>query len=146
MDWRSAWRRRARTLRALGPAGWLGLAEAWLTLAWVDAVISWLPYTIWRGWLRPAASETSPASPRDVERLVGLVAIGASHYPRPVSCLRRTVVLRHVLARRGLSAACRFGVRREGQALIAHAWLERGGLVLNDSQDVAVRYAPLEAP
>jgi hypothetical protein len=143
MAWWSGWRQKAERLRRLGPAGVAGVAEAWLTVAWMDIAVSWLPYALWRSWLGPARSR-SRARNGDPARLASWVEIGARHYPRPVGCLQRALALRAVLSRRGLSARVRIGVRRAGETLLAHAWVDHDGRVINDAPDVGERYLPLE--
>jgi hypothetical protein len=79
-----------------------------------------------------------------VEALADWVEIGARHYPRLVSCLPRALALRAMLSRRGLAASVRIGVTRQGETVLAHAWVEHNGQVLNDARDVRERYASLE--
>jgi hypothetical protein len=117
--------------------------EAWLTVAWMDLVVRWLPYRMWRPWLR-AVPPTGRASAHDPKALADWVAIGASHYPRAVGCLPRALALRAVLARRGLSAHVRIGATRARDTVLAHAWVEHDGQVLNDAQDIGTRYILLE--
>ena len=144
MGWRSGWNRRAERLGRLGPSGVLGVVEAWLTVAWVDAVVSWLPYRLWRSWLRSVPAGGSRASAPETERVASWIEIGANHYPRHVGCLQRALALRALLSHRGLSATVRIGVAREGQTIRAHAWVDHEGCVLNEAPDVAERYVPLE--
>ena len=61
-------------------------------------------------------------------------------------CLCRSLVLWAWLQRRGQPAQLRFGVRRLGSAIVAHAWVELDGAVVNDTDEVAERYAPFPAP
>jgi hypothetical protein len=49
-----------------------------------------------------------------------------------------------MLSRRGLSASVRIGTTRAGETVLAHAWVEHDGHVLNDNHDVTERYIPLE--
>jgi hypothetical protein len=48
-----------------------------------------------------------------------------------------------LLRRRGLKPALKLGVRVVESKFHAHAWVEFDGRVLNDSQDVSTRFAPL---
>jgi hypothetical protein len=48
-----------------------------------------------------------------------------------------------VLRARGVPAAVRIGVRRDGDEVLAHAWIEAGGCVLDEAQ-LAGEYAVLE--
>lgn len=75
------------------------------------------------------------------------VALAAAHLPlyRP-TCLTRSLVLRYLLQRRGVAADLRLGVATLGGRFAAHAWVEHDGQVINDSPDVARRFAPLDVP
>jgi hypothetical protein len=63
------------------------------------------------------------------------------------SCLDRSVLMWFVMRQHGLDGDLRIGVRREADgngsadAIVAHAWVEHFGSVVNDSQDVASDYA-----
>jgi hypothetical protein len=72
------------------------------------------------------------------------VEIAIGHYPRSLGCLPRALALRAMLSRRGLSARLRIGATRDAQTIVAHAWVEHDGHVLDDAQDVGERYVPLE--
>lgn len=108
----------------------------------------WLPATAaalrWRGLrppgVAPAAGRAAPAvAPA---RITDLVAVAARHGLVRGNCLSRSLTLRRLLRRAGIEAQLRIGVRRGPGGLEAHAWLELEGRPLNDSADVALRYAP----
>ncbi|MCB1841971.1 MAG: lasso peptide biosynthesis B2 protein [Halioglobus sp.] len=154
-----AWYKKLRAkLQALAKLSWrdvLLLSEAWLTLAWVDLLIQVLPYHLWRGWLQTdaetseepvglAASGTEAAKLSQIERIIRLTETAARHHLRPMNCLRRTLVQRKLLQRRGVEGEVQIGVRKAGAALEAHAWLCWQGRVLNDAEDVGERYARLD--
>jgi len=73
-----------------------------------------------------------------------VVAAAARNGPFRASCLEQSVALLWLLGRRGIPARLRIGVRKEHEELEAHAWVELGGVVLNDSADVGERYRPFE--
>src|SRR5688572_13911854 len=60
-------------------------------------------------------------------RLATLVTAAARHHVRPMTCLPRALALQALLRRNGIPAELRIGVRREGGALQAHAWVEEAG-------------------
>ena len=70
---------------------------------------------------------------------------------RPL-CLTRSLTLAWLLKRRGIPFVLRIGVPRGttmGQvgnpvAFSAHAWVEHAGIVLNESQDVALRFSAFD--
>ncbi len=119
---------------------WGTLAEAWLTLAWVDFVISFLPYHWWKPWLinQPNAE---PHQTAPFEQLVWSVDAAANHHPRKPTCLRRSLTLKRMLQRRNISATLHIGIKRNGVKVDAHAWIEYNGFVLNDSTDVVANYS-----
>lgn len=63
----------------------------------------------------------------------------------PGNCLSRSLALLWLLQRNGHDADLRLGVSLDGGTFAAHAWVELGGVVLNDRQDVAMRYAAFPA-
>lgn len=107
--------------RAMPLADWLGLVEAWVELARADLAVSRRPYARWRDRLAPVAGRDDRAAGARVARLT---ALASRLYPRRPTCLRRVIAQRALLQRRGCSAAIRFGVRHDGNALVGHAWIE----------------------
>jgi hypothetical protein len=63
----------------------------------------------------------------------------------PVSptCLRRSVTLLRELHRLRLTATMHIGVRKVGEALEAHAWVQTGDVVVNDDPQVTTGYVEL---
>ena len=71
-----------------------------------------------------------------------VVAIEAvSRRPRPPSCLDRSVFLWFIMRLHGLKGELRIGVASNDGAIDGHAWVEYGGTVINDSDDVRDRFA-----
>jgi transglutaminase-like putative cysteine protease len=60
------------------------------------------------------------------------------------SCLEQSVVLWWLLRRQRRPCELRIGVRMAAAGFEAHAWVEVGGKVVNDSEDVRQDYAPFE--
>jgi hypothetical protein len=77
------------------------------------------------------------ALPQSAARMVA----AAAHIIH-ANCLQRSLTLWWLLHRRGLASDLRIGVRRQGDQLAAHAWIEYAGVVINDRADVARLYAP----
>ena len=68
----------------------------------------------------------------------------ASRYPfRWAHCLQRSLALREWLAADGVPSEVRYGMRRDGEAYLAHAWLICAGHVVNDSERNIRHFAPL---
>ncbi len=132
-------------LRAYPPATWALLVEAWLGL-----LLSDLRLRLGRqGGLQAGgrSSALQPPLPPELERarqLDRLVRAAARLFWPPMTCLRRALALRGMLARRGLQAELRIGVRKTADGLHAHAWLELGGVPLGEPEVIHERFAVLE--
>lgn len=87
-----------------------------------------------------------PLGPMTRSETVEAVRLAGAHAPVPVNCLLESLVLCRLLRSRGIEADLRFGVRLEGERLLAHAWVEHAGEVLNDRPDVGERYRPFREP
>ncbi len=99
------------------------------------------------GRLCPLA-KTGPRGPgteraRQIGRIVNAAA--RRSWPR-AKCLERSMVLWALLRREGIEGRIRFGVKPGAGTPEAHAWVEVAGEPVNDSADVAARYAALEPP
>lgn len=68
-----------------------------------------------------------------------------SWYPKPpASCLHRSIVLWWSLRFIGIDSVIRTGIRRgENGELDLHAWVEQGGVIINDRADTVARYTSL---
>jgi hypothetical protein len=77
--------------------------------------------------LGPFAVEAPGAPEREEARRLGWVVVrGLRLLPGDTRCLRRSLVLLQLLARRGIAARVVIGVRTNPNFL-AHAWVECGG-------------------
>lgn len=102
---------------------------------------SWLAGAPGRG----VAERELSADERAVARsLAGVVERAAGFRVYRVPCLPRALLLRHMLAGRGLPARLRIGVRREDVDLHAHAWVVSGAEVLDPDPSVEERFPGLE--
>lgn len=94
---------------------------------------------------RPA-SESPVVQPRDVRR--------ARRYARRIDlasrfslgraqCLHRSLVLHHWLRFEGMPSELQIGVRKDGQQIKAHAWVELRGYPVTDPPQTLVPFARL---
>ena len=77
-----------------------------------------------------------------IARTRWLVAAAASNGLYRGTCLSRSTTLWWLLRRQGIASELRVGVRREGKALEAHAWIECGGVVVNERPETLESYTP----
>lgn len=119
-------------------------AATWLVVAGARLAVALLPWRLVARLADRAASvrtgQTSQPAWRVAARTVRLSA-----YVPGASCLTQALAARVLLAWHGHASDVRFGVRRDGSVLVAHAWLEHRGQVLVGGPDVA-QYATLAAP
>ena len=71
----------------------------------------------------------------EAKNIARMVSAAANYGPYRANCLKQSMVLWWLLARRGLESEIRFGVRKEpGEEFGAHAWVEYEGINLIDSE------------
>jgi hypothetical protein len=117
---------------ALLPVFWLGLRLAGLQR--------------FQGWLdRVPVAQREPLSHAEAAALGVAVNRAANHVFGPATCLTRSLLLRWLLRLFGMSSDLRSGVRLEGDGLLAHAWVEKDGIPLNDRPEFVARYAIFES-
>jgi hypothetical protein len=133
------------------------------TRTWADAVdsvmLEALPVCVlvaatlrWWGPTRVARLSRPLSRPRvsggsvDVHHVVVQVDRVAYHLRLRSPCLVRSATTQLLLARRGVTTVLRIGVRRDDEGLDAHAWLERDGVILNDTPENCARYAAFADP
>jgi len=97
---------------------------------------------------RAHESRTAAPTPVDaasrVETAVRMMHVAAGLWGREANCLTRSLALSWLLRMQGIDSELRFGVRKDGDGLEAHAWVEREGIVLFDPYDVRAGFTPLE--
>jgi transglutaminase superfamily protein len=84
-------------------------------------------------WRLARASRVNGDLPRracDVERAARLVDAAAALYPLNATCLKKSLILVRILARRGIRAELRLGVRKVHEEFSAHAWVVCDGRIV----------------
>ena len=137
-------------LRELTPGDWRTLITAALLLPVIDIGLRiWGFRRVYVGLanLSPIQAESAhPLADADTARLVRMVNVAANRGIVRVTCLRRSLAIWWLLRRRGVASEIQIGVRREQGLFMAHAWVERDGLVLNDRADIGQAFAVLASP
>jgi Transglutaminase-like superfamily len=59
-------------------------------------------------------------------------------------CLEQSLALWWLLGRQGISSSVRIGTRKTGEKFEAHAWVECGGVALNEPEEPHEHYAAFE--
>lgn len=125
----------------------LGLSAALLA---VDLALRCFGYrTVRRVLAVPPGRRGRPPVPLDeahraaARRLAARVERSSSLRVYRVPCLPRALLLERLIVSRGLPAHLRIGVRRDGAAVRAHAWVECADLVLDPDPRVERRFPAL---
>lgn len=138
-SWRRFWRL-SRQERS-----WFLRAAVWLPLSALG--VRWMGLRRWMSFLEQVSAPGSvplPATPP--EAIARMVAAAARRSPILVKCLPRSVVLSWFLRSRGLAAELRFGGRKEGDQLEAHAWVELDGSTFDVSDSSPAGFVPFDRP
>ena len=86
----------------------------------------------------------APAQTQTCERIASAIDRAARYGVFHPLCLTRAAALSQMLDAHGITGhRIRVGVRRDGEAFVAHAWVELGQLVLGDTTVNTRAYLPL---
>lgn len=130
--WQAPWRHRWALAQAL-----VAVPAAW-------AALRLFPFQRVVDASAPPARRRAPRREHMRRVWAGAVVSHALFPARP--CLPQSLATRYLLARAGCPTALRIGVKRDGAALAAHAWLEGDdGTPITDPAGGA-SFAPLQAP
>lgn len=142
-------RRKYRALLSLSWHDLWVLSQAWVVLLAVDLGLRALSFR--RVQELVASGREDAGTPEGqgawvtMHRLQRFVGIAGRNHLYPMPCLQRSLCLQWLMGRRGISADLRIGVRKEGDGLATHAWLEYQGQPVGEMQPIEARFAPLEA-
>lgn len=118
----------------LGLKDQVRFGAAWSLLAFYRVLIAVLPFTAVRRLLGEdrSVAGTEPGLPLDPVQRARAVHIGriveaaAAHHPLRADCYPQALTARTFLSLRRIRHTVTFGVRRDGGALVAHAWVRAG--------------------
>ena len=141
-------RTRLQGWRALPPAERPVMVRLLVGLPLVALALRVLDYRRTRAlveWLsrHPSPRAATAQELREADRLAQLAATAGNRGLVQASCLRQALLVHGMLRRRGLAPELKLGVRREGEAFLAHAWVELAGTRLAQSD---VQFASFDDP
>lgn len=130
-----------RTVRGfvrLGLRDQVRFTAAWFLLGFARFLIVVLPFTAVRRLL--GDNQANPAQPTmpvldasqefRAAHIGRIVEAAAAHVPWRSDCYPQALTARTFLAARGIPHVVSFGVRRDGDALVAHAWVHAGDVAV----------------
>ena len=125
------------------------LIQAWFALPIVDIGLRLLPFRTVQKFASASQKQRSvPVSSRqrvidDLQKYAELVRIASHTHLFTLTCLRQSLTLQWLLARRGIKTDLQLGVRKDEGSLQAHAWLTYNGLPILSSDNVEERFTSL---
>jgi hypothetical protein len=141
--WRGFWRLRgysrgvALETAAAIAATWVGIRVAGFR-RWKAALARLTP----RG--TGAFDAKDAALMERAHRIARIHEATSRHLSSRANCLEQSLVLWWLLVRRGIRAELRIGARKEAGRFEAHAWVELGGVVLNNTGEEHLHFAPFD--
>jgi hypothetical protein len=140
------WIRRFRELKR--PAQGLFL-RAFVVLPLISISLQWRGFRKTKASLQhflsvPYGSQNFDAQARAI-LTAQLVRAAAHHAIGDPACLEVSLALWWLLARQGIASDLRVGIRKDGEAFEAHAWVECGGATLNEPEMLHHHYAAFDA-
>lgn len=139
--------RKLRSASQLSPSDWLFFFQAWFWLLVFDLGLRTRPFPE----LQTFASQLDPHATPSPERIKGLLdalklAVDRARYNHlyPMTCLRRSLALQKMLAKRGIPAELKIGVRKDDGQLSGHAWLEYLGQPLGEPEKITEKFSALQ--
>lgn len=128
----------ARGFGHLGRRDQVRLVAAWSLLGLSRLAILLLPFTVVRRALgehrHPSNATDRPTEPlapltlHRARRIGAIVQLAARHTPWRSECYPQALTARALLGLARVPHVVSFGVRRDGEALVAHAWVHVDGV------------------
>jgi hypothetical protein len=143
-NWSRVWR--------LSAAQRSALAQALVLLPLTALALRVVGFRRWQAMLArlapvsvsPAAGGGEAAVRTQARAVAQMVEAAARRGLYHATCLPRSLTLWWLLRRQGIDGELRLGVRKAGDVLEAHAWVEYRGAVLNDRADVRRVFSPFD--
>lgn len=141
--------REVRKFLALPSSDRALLVRAYVALGQVDVDLRVLRFQgivarAERGDVVPSAEVTIDDA-RRAERYRHWIEVAARYHVVRARCLHRALVLHRWLRAEHLPSQLQIGVRKDGAALSAHAWVELAGRVIDNGGDGLAAFARLAA-
>jgi hypothetical protein len=89
-------------------------------------------------------SATGPCLPDLSRSIVQTEEAAARHLFFKFNCLEQSLALWWLFRKRGIAAELRIGARKEEGRLEAHAWVEIGGAVVNETGEGHLHFLPFD--
>ena len=143
--------RRLQQLKALSLEEWRLLLSAMVLLPLIALSLRLRGVKYTQNTMRrfvPEESNLSGPSQADMDKawvIARIVSVAAGHGAYRANCLKKSLVLWWLLARRGIKSVIIFGVPKESMRdFFAHAWVECNGVNLSDSDEIQQQFTAFQ--
>jgi hypothetical protein len=130
----------------------LSLSELWILLIAlfllpITAIVLEVKGFSWtQSFLDRCSSKINPTVPvsfqlLQAKNIAKIVAVAANHGPYRANCLKKSLVTKWLLAKRGIQSDLKIGVNTDKGNFSAHSWIEFQGAVLHDASDINERFS-----
>jgi hypothetical protein len=116
----------------------------------ISVVLRILGYTKTREWLQGRLASQAHVSLESseivcrLEMTCRMVRAVERYSIVSVTCLEESLLLWYLLGRQGITVTIRIGVRKPAGKFEAHAWVERDGIALNQTDEQHRHYHPFD--
>lgn len=139
-----SFRRKISTACQIPLSQWLILAKSWFILLYVRLRMDLTPFASWKHWLVNAPGNMyKPLNDDDRNRIIAhrrMINLASRYHIISANCLPKSITLKWLLGKHNINCEIVLGLKLDNRELHGHAWLQRNDVVLNDNDDVALRY------
>lgn len=123
------------------------LTKGWFIMLYIRLRMDLTPFRSWKHWLINSHSINLKALDKREESTVvshrRMIILASRYHLINANCLPKSLALKWMLDKENIYCELKLGLNPEKNNFHGHAWLQRNEIILNDNQDVAIRY-PLE--
>jgi Transglutaminase-like superfamily len=131
-------------------------AQEWRGILWAMVQLPLLNVGLWGlglrrlqrtlvWWMPTGGLEQGEPAHQQAVALARLVTLAARYGPYRATCLRQALLVWWWVRRAGIAGELRIGVQRTASQFTAHAWVEVGGVAVNDRADVGERFRSFDS-
>jgi len=139
--------RKLRSASQLSREDWFLFFQAWFWLLVFDLGLRTQPFPRLQSYAGQLSARPT-SSTEETENLIRKLRIAVDHarynHLYPMTCLRRSLALQKMLAKRGISVELKIGVRKDEGQLSGHAWLEYQGKTIGEPEMITERFSALQ--
>lgn len=142
--------RKFKRAQEFSSSDWIIFFQSWVLLLFVDLWLKTRSFRTLRDFLSKRQSNESRGKRKesqiisaDIAHIGSIVETASRNHIIQMTCLRRALVLQWILSDRSVSTELKFGVKMADGKLLAHAWLEKDGYLINEPEILIDQFAQM---